>query len=147
MIRAVDHFSFTVSNIEKALHFFRDQLGLPASHIMEVENKEVQKIVGMPGALLRISIVTMPGGGSMELIEYVRPEGKKIDSKSCNPGVAHIAFEVEDIEHIYRNLSDKGVPFVNPPVWAPGNNSTGYWGVSYLKGPDDITVELIEKKG
>jgi glyoxylase I family protein len=130
MIKAVDHFSFTISNIEKALHFFRDQLGLPATPVIEVENKKVQMIVGMPGALLRISIVQIPGG----------------DSKSCNPGVAHIAFEVDDIESIYQDLSNKGISFVNPPVWAPGNDGTGYWGVSYLKGPDDITVELIEKK-
>jgi glyoxylase I family protein len=146
MIKAVNHFSFTISDIEKALHFFRDQLGLPATPVIEVAKKEVQRIVGMPGALLRISIVKIPGGSSMELIEYVRPEGKKIDSASCNPGVAHIAFEVDDIERIYHDLSNKGVSFVNPPVWASGNDGTGYWGVSYLKGPDDITVELIEKK-
>ena len=47
---------------------------------------------------------------------------------------------------MYRDLTAKGVRFVNPPVWAPGNDGKGKWGVAYLKGPDDITIELVEKK-
>ena len=40
MIKATEHFSFTVSNIEAALHFFCDLMGLHATPVMEVENKE-----------------------------------------------------------------------------------------------------------
>jgi lactoylglutathione lyase len=146
MIQATDHFSFTVSNMEAALHFFCELLGLKASPIMEVDNPNVQKIVGFPNALLRVSIVKIPEGSKIELIQYLRPEGKIIDSSSCNPGAAHIAFQVDDIQHMYEDLSRKGISFLNPPVWAPGNDGTGSWGVTYLKGPDAITVELIEKK-
>lgn len=146
MIQSTEHFSFTVSNMETALHFFRDMLGLDATPVMVVENSDVRQIVGMPDAVLRISIVQVPGGTKIELIEYVRPEGKKVDSKPCNAGIAHIAFRVDDIEQTYRELSSRGVQFVNPPVWAVGNDGKGRWGVSYLKGPDDITIEIIEKQ-
>jgi catechol 2,3-dioxygenase-like lactoylglutathione lyase family enzyme len=146
MIQATEHFSFSVSAIEAALHFFRDLLGLKASPVMEVGNSDVQQIVGMPGALLKISIVQVPGGPNLELIEYVRPRGRKVDSTSCNAGAAHIAFLVDDIQKMHRELTGKGIAFVNPPVWAPGNDGTGRWGVAYLKGPDDITVELIQKQ-
>jgi lactoylglutathione lyase len=147
VITATEHFSFTVSNIESALHFFCDLLGLQATPVMEVEDKDVQTIVGMPNAHLRISIVQIPGGASLEIIQYVNPTGKAVDSRSCNPGAAHIAFQVDAIEKMYRELSGKGIRFVNPPVWAPGNSGRGKWGVCYLKGPDDITVELVEKRG
>jgi lactoylglutathione lyase len=146
MIQSADHFSFTVSNMEVALHFFCELLGLKAFPIAEVDNPNVQMIVGFPDALLRVSIVQIPGGSNIELIQYVRPEGKSIDSSSCNPGAAHIAFQVDDIQHMYQELSGKGICFVNPPVWASGNNGSGTWGVAYLKGPDAITVELIEKR-
>ena len=121
-------------------------LGLKATPIMEVDSKEVQTIVGMPGAHLRISIVQVPGNANIELIEYVKPVGKKIDSKSCNPGAAHIAFLVDDMQKAFEDLSRKGIRFVNPPVWLPGNDGKGKWGVAYLKGPDDITVELVQKQ-
>ena len=147
MIQALEHFSFTVSSMGAALHFFRDLLGLHAAPVAEVETKEVQKIVGIPDALLRIGLIQVPGGATIELIEYVRPAGRTIDSRPCNPGAAHIAFLVDDIQKTYQDLSSKGVRFVNPPVWAPGNDGKGRWGVSYLKGPDDITVELVEKQG
>lgn len=146
MILSTEHFSFTVSNIEAALYFFHDLLGLKASPVMEVESRDIQKVIGIPDAMLRISIVHAPGGANIELIQYVRPAGNKIDSKPCNAGIAHLAFQVDDVEKTYRELAPKGVAFVNPPVWIPGNDGKGRWGVCYLKGPDDITIEIVEKQ-
>ena len=146
MIKSAEHFSFTVSNISDALHFFHDIMGLEATSVAEVESPDIQRLVGIPDAILRVAIVHVPGGTNIELIEYVRPEGKKVDSRPCNAGIAHIAFLVEDIERAYRELTAKGVRFVSPPVWTPGNDGKGRWGVSYLKGPDDITIEVIEKQ-
>lgn len=146
MIKSAEHFSFTVSNIGVALHFFHDLMGLDVTSVMEVDRQDVQTIVGMPDAILRIAIVYVPGGANIELIEYARPKGRKVDSRPCNPGIAHIAFLVDDIERTYLDLTAQGVHFVSPPVWAPGNDGKGKWGVCYLKGPDDITIELIEKQ-
>jgi catechol 2,3-dioxygenase-like lactoylglutathione lyase family enzyme len=145
MIKLIEHFSFTVSNLKDSLHFFCDLLGLKATPITEVNNDEVQKIVGMPGAHLRIALVQVPNSQNVELIEYVEPRGKKLDLKTCDPGVGHLAFLVDDIQKMYDDLSKKGVKFRNPPVWALGNDGKGRWGVCYLTGPDGITLELIEK--
>jgi len=146
MIRSAEHFSFTVSNIEDTLHFFRDLLGLKATPIIDLEDEGVQKIIGMPGASLRISNVQIPDKKSIELIEYVKPKGKAVDLNTSNPGVAHIAFSVDTIDQMYEDLSKKGVAFVSPPVWAPGNDGKGRWAVCYLRGPDGITLELIERQ-
>jgi catechol 2,3-dioxygenase-like lactoylglutathione lyase family enzyme len=146
MIKTTDHFSFSVSNMEAALDFFCGALGLQASPIEDVAAENVRKIVGFPDARLRISMVSIPDGNRIELIEYVSPEGKPVDSTTCNPGAAHIAFQVDDIEKMYKDLSGKGIKFINPPEWGPGPGGTGKWGVSYLKGTDGITVELMEKR-
>lgn len=144
MIKTTEHFSFTVSNLDDSLHFFCDILGLKASPIVEVDNEDIQKIIKMPGARLRISIVQTPDDRKIELIEYVKPKGKRIDLKTCNAGVGHIAFLVDDIQKMYTDLTKKGVMFNSPPVWAVGNEGKGKWGVCYLKGPDDITLEFVE---
>jgi catechol 2,3-dioxygenase-like lactoylglutathione lyase family enzyme len=145
MIKSAEHFSFTVSDIESALHFFCDLLGLSATSVAEVETPEVRQIVGIPDASLRISTVKIPGGTRLELIQYVRPSGRKVDTRPFNPGTAHIAFLVDDIQTTYEDLLQKGVKFVNPPVWNSGNDGKGRWGVSYLHGPDNLIIELIEQ--
>ncbi len=145
MITSTEHFSFTVGNMEEALHFFCGLLGLEATPIMDVANEDVQKIIGMAGARLRISLVQVPDNKNIELIEYVRPKGASIDLTTSNPGVAHIAFSVNDLQGMYEDLSAKGVHFVSPPVWALDNQGKGRWGVCYLRGPDGITLELIER--
>jgi catechol 2,3-dioxygenase-like lactoylglutathione lyase family enzyme len=144
MIKSTEHFSFTVSNLDDTVRFFCDVLGLKASPIVEVENEDVQKIIKMPGACLRISIVQTPDNKKIELIEYVKPKGKRIDLETCNTGVGHIAFLVDDIQKMHDDLTKKGVKFNHPPIWTVGNDGKGKWGVCYLKGPDDITLEFVE---
>jgi catechol 2,3-dioxygenase-like lactoylglutathione lyase family enzyme len=146
MIKGVEHFSFTVSRPEDSLDFFCDKLGLEATPITEVDHPDVKQIIGMPDARLRISLVKLPDDNNIELIEYVQPEGKTLDLATCNTGVAHIAFEVSDITTLYENLSGRGVAFLSPPIWTRSNDGKGQWGVCYLRGPDNITFELIEKK-
>ena len=145
MITTTDHFSFSVSNIEATLDFFQGALGLDVSPIEDVVSENVRKIVGFPGAHLRISMVSIPGGNRIELIQYVMPQGAPVDSSTCNPGAAHIALQVDDVEKMYKDLSGRGIKFINPPEWGPGPGGIGHWGVSYLKGPDGITVEIMEK--
>jgi catechol 2,3-dioxygenase-like lactoylglutathione lyase family enzyme len=146
MIKAIEHFSFTVSSLEDSLDFFCDKLGLEATPIMEVDHQDVKKIVGMPDARLRICLVKLPGEKNIELIQYIQPKGKSLDLTTSNTGVAHIAFEVSDITALYKKLSRQGVTFLSPPVWTQSNDGQEKWGVCYLKGPDNITFELIEKK-
>ena len=107
MIKSTEHFSFTVSNLENSLHFFCDLLGLKATPVVEVNNEDVQKIIGVPGARLRISLVRIPDNKNIELIEYVKPRCKKLDLKVGNTGAAHIAFQVDNIQKIYNDLAKK----------------------------------------
>lgn len=146
MIKGIEHFSFTVSSLEDSLDFFCNKLGLEATPIVEVNNADVQKILGVPNAELRISIVNLSDNQNIELIQYIQPKGKTLDLSTCNTGVAHIALEVSDISAFFKKLSSQGVTFVNPPVWTLSSDGQGQWGVCYLKGPDNITLELIEKK-
>jgi len=146
MIRSAEHFSFTVSKLEDTLHFFCDLLGLKATPIMEIEVEDVAKIIGIPGLSLRSSLVQVPGSLYIELIEYVKPKGKAVDMSTSNPGIAHIALAVDNIDRMYEDLSKKGVKFVSRPIQAPPLVGDGMWAVCYLRGPDGITVELIEKQ-
>ena len=143
MIKNIQHFSFSVSNLEDALHFFCDLLGLEATPVRDVKGAFIEKVVQMPGAWLRISNVITPDNGQIELIQYAAPKGKKLDLKTCNVGVAHAAFVVDDIQKMYDDLTAKGVQFNNPPLPVEVGPNKGML-ICYLKGPDGIALEFME---
>ena len=142
MIKGIQHFSFTVSNLEDAIHYFRDLLGLRATPIREVKGERIEKIV-MPGASLLVSNITTPDNCNIELIEYVAPKGDKIDLKTCNVGVGHVSFVVDDVQKTYDDLTANGIKFISPPQWSKEGPLKG-WAACYSKGPDGITVEFMQ---
>jgi len=146
MIKGIQHVSYTVSNLDEALHFFHDLLGLTASNIFEPKGERLEKLYKMNQVAQRLAIVRTPDNDVIHLIQYLSPKGEPIDARLCNAGVAHIAFEVDDIEKTYRDLSARGIEFNHPPYWGGQiiQEIKGY-GVCFMKGPDGIPVELMQK--
>lgn len=143
VITGIQHISYTVSDIEEATDFFVNKLGLTATPVRDVSGDRVEKIIGFRDLHMKISNVITPDNGNIELIEYFSPKGTPSDMATCNPGISHLAFVVDDIEKTYREWSAKGVQFVAGPQWASGGALKG-WGISYLRGPDGITMEIME---
>ena len=139
------HFSFTVSDLDRSIAFYRDVLGMELSHTMLRLGDDISQIVGFPDATLKIAYLKLPNAGelSLELIEYVSPKGQKIDTRSYNPGNAHICFEVEDIFEVYGRLKDQGVHFKSAPVQVQAGNDKGGYAV-YFTDPDSISLELLQ---
>jgi catechol 2,3-dioxygenase-like lactoylglutathione lyase family enzyme len=143
------HFSFTVSNLEESILFYRDVLGMELVHRQEQANAYTRKFVGYPDAHLKVAQFRIRGGPVvrsghlLELIEYVAPQGQKIDTSTPNPGTAHLAFEVDDIQAEYQRMVRQGVRFRTEPVAIEaGINKGGY--TVYFLDPDDITLEMVQ---
>jgi catechol 2,3-dioxygenase-like lactoylglutathione lyase family enzyme len=151
MITGIDHFSFTVSNLNEAVYFFGDLLGMTifvppdlpqnAGFILFPKGKQIDEMLQMKDALLKECFLKTPDGGILELIEYINPKGHQIDLKTNNFGVAHISLFVDNMPEIFQKLSIAGVVFNNVPDF---NSSIGRV-ACYVKGPDGITVELVQK--
>jgi lactoylglutathione lyase len=145
MIKGVQHSSFTVSNLDDALHFFCDFLGLKSSPILEPKGERLTKLYRLQEVSQRLAVIRTPNNDVIHLIEYISPKGERIDPKLCNPGVAHIAFEVDDIQKMYEDLTAEGVEFNHPPYWGGQKiEDIMGWGVCFLKGPDGIPIELMQ---
>jgi lactoylglutathione lyase len=145
MIRKVQHSSFTVSHLDEALHFFCDLLGLESLTVLEPKGERLNKLYRLQEVSQRLAVIRTPAGDIIHLIEYISPKGTRIDPKLCNPGVAHIAFEVDDIEKMYRDLTAQGVEFNHPPYWGGQKiEDIKGWGVCFLIGPDGIPIELMQ---
>lgn len=139
------HFSFTVKELERSLDFYRDTLSMELIATMERKGEDISGIVAFEDAHLKIAFLELPrsSGLRLELIQYLSPPGNPIDNRTCNPGIAHICFNVEDIQSTYRLLRDRGVRFKSEPVAIRTGVNTGGYAVYFLD-PDDNTLELVQ---
>jgi catechol 2,3-dioxygenase-like lactoylglutathione lyase family enzyme len=143
------HTSFTVSDLDRSVVFYRDVLGLQLRQRQDQDNEYTRRLVGYRDASLRVAQFGLPAdsrqrsGHILELVEYLAPIGHVLDLATANVGVAHLAFEVEDLFSMYARLKDADVSFVSEPVdITEGVNRGGR--TVYFRDPDGITLEMVE---
>lgn len=140
MIGTAHHYGVTVSDMDEALAFYRDTLGMDVDAEVSFASEEFSRFVGVEG--VDVDIVFLDAGGcAVELLEYNDPPGGDANEGVSNNdvGAAHFCLEVDDIDGIYDDLSDE-VEFVSPPETL----ETGAQ-VAYMYDPDDNIVELFEE--
>jgi catechol 2,3-dioxygenase-like lactoylglutathione lyase family enzyme len=136
------HFNYTVADMDRALGFYRDILGLEVLNDWVSDAGYLGEITGFSGVKLRLAFVRLPGtDAKLELIQYLEPAGAARELPTNVPGACHLCFDVPDIHEAYRELSAAGVRFKSAPVEITSVANRGAWGV-YLTDPDGITLEL-----
>jgi catechol 2,3-dioxygenase-like lactoylglutathione lyase family enzyme len=144
MITRVNHVSFTVSDIDRAVAFYRDALGLEVKSRYPRIGGFVSDVIGMPGSHLEIAHMGA-GNCSIELIQYVKPQGTKIDTRTCNVGSAHVCFNVDDFDGLLERVAQAGGRIVGTPTRAPDGPSQGCRCV-YVEDPDNNTIEFVSNE-
>jgi len=144
-VLATNHTSFTVSDLDRSIAFFRDALGFEVTSKAPRNPDVVSRITGIPGTEMLIAFVRGPGH-SLELIQYLGPkEGRgRVRSLPCDVGFAHVAFDVDDIDAAVAAAGEHGVHVIGEiAVIDQGPNAGGR--VAYLRDQDGVTVEFIQK--
>src|SRR5512141_150239 len=97
-ITGVDHTSYTVSSLERALEFYVGLLGCQVLWQRVIENEYFREIVGYPECVVKAAHLQVPGSEHhIELFEYVTPAGGKVDLHTNNVGNSHLSFFVADL--------------------------------------------------
>lgn len=145
-ILSTNHTSFTVSDLERTLAFFRDALGFKVTSKAPRSRTAIERITGVHGSDVVVAYVRGPGH-SLELIQYLAPEDRSIvRPRPCDVGFAHVAYDVEDIDAGVAKAAEYGVlPTGEIYEVDQGPNAGGR--VVYLRDADGITVEFIEHAG
>ena len=143
-ILATNHTSFTVSDLDRTVAYFRDALGFEVTSKAPRDPKKVSEITGIEGAQVMIAYVR-GAGHSIELIEYLGPSDRtSVRPRPCDVGFAHLAYDVDDIDAAIDRSAEHGVfPIGLVTVIDQGPNRGGK--VAYLRDSDGITIEFIQK--
>ncbi len=142
------HAGITVSNLDQALTFYVDALGLELAWRREYSEPEIRDIVGVPDAeSFDIAMVQVPGGEfQIELLEYRGCERRSGATSPADYGTGHICLFVEGIDALYTDLKAQGVQFRSPrgPVEMTGGANKGGKSL-YVLDPDGYIVEVHQR--
>jgi len=138
------HVGITVQSLERSLAFYRDTLGFEVVFGWNPRESYIGELVGYPDVDLHSVILRIPASDLfLELLEYRGVDRSAIDSANANPGTVHIAFYVDDLEWLYRDLRSRGIASLSDPVTPTIGPNKGGRAV-YMVDPDGVRVELIQ---
>ncbi|RMF84437.1 MAG: VOC family protein [Nitrospinota bacterium] len=148
MISGFNHTGLVVRDMEKAVAFYRDVLGLQVMQEIDSKAPPEGDHTGIPGAHRKLVFLGKPGGEHrLELVYYAEPPspaGTPLDRHLT--GSSHLCFDVEDLEQVYQNLSRQGVRFLTPPKFRHTPDG-GRVGICYAQDPEGNWLEFIEHRG
>jgi catechol 2,3-dioxygenase-like lactoylglutathione lyase family enzyme len=126
MIYNFHHVHIICKDLEGMITFFTDALN--AKLIAR------KKFGPADGASLDLQGITIN-------LRVAREDEKMVgDASQSAFGFDHIGLQVEDVDAAHKDLSERGCSFFMPPKDIPNAR------IAFFKGPEDITIELIQSK-
>jgi methylmalonyl-CoA/ethylmalonyl-CoA epimerase len=101
-VKQINHVAVVVDDMEKALSFWRDALGMELHGLRDVP-AEKSKVAFLPLPGSEVELV-QPTADDSGIAKYLAKRG---------PGMHHICLEVDDIEGMMTQLKSKGVRLIN----------------------------------
>lgn len=129
----IEHIGIAVSNLDEAISYWENVLGLKCYNVEEVADQRVK------------TAFFMVGQTKIELLEATAedsPIAKFIEKKGA--GVHHVAFAVDGIENALEDAASKGVQLIDK---APRKGAEGLE-IAFLhpKSTFGVLTELCEDK-
>lgn len=141
MIKNIRHTGIVVSNLDKALYFYRDILGLEIRREMIESGKYIDNLSGLKEVRVKTVKMSADNGNLIELLYYGSHPRKSINRDVCDIGYSHIAFTVESLDYEYKRLREKGVKFNCAPQISPDGKAK----VVFCRDPEGNFIELVEE--
>lgn len=132
-VTKLDHIGIAVRNMDEALAFYRDTLGISSVGEEVIEEQKV-KVAFLP-----------LGDTELELLESTSPDGpvaKFIEKRG--EGIQHIALRVENIEEALKELKEKDFRLIDQQSrYGAGNAKIAFL---HPKATGGILLEISERE-
>jgi glyoxylase I family protein len=141
-VRRLSHLGLCVSDLPRALAFYRDGLGFAEVARLDFEDAGTQRLLGLPGAKLE-AVYLRRDGTTLELLHFPRP-GTHL-ARGPRPlnqvGFTHLSFLVDDLDAALTKLSALGATVLAETRL--GADGVGPKAV-FVTDPDKTRIELVE---
>jgi methylmalonyl-CoA/ethylmalonyl-CoA epimerase len=130
-VKQINHVAVVVEDMDKALSFWRDALGMELHGLRDVPAEKSQvAFLPLPGSEVELVQPTTDDSG---IAKYLAKRG---------PGMHHLCLEVDDIEGMMSQLKAKGVRLINdePRLAADGKR----YAFIHPESTSGVLVELYQ---
>ena len=130
-VKQINHVAVVVDDMEKALKFWRDALGMDLHELRDVPTEKSQvAFLPLPGSEVELVKPTTDDSG---IAKYLTKRG---------PGMHHICLEVDDIDGMMMQLRAKNIRLINeePRTAADGKK----YAFIHPEGTAGVLVELYQ---
>ena len=139
----IRHFGLVVSNLEKALVFYQDLLGLSIQGKTEESGDFISKMLSFEN--IKVKTVKLSANDNSTRLELLEFENPKVNSAKKNnlfePGFTHISLTVKNLDELYLRLKNSNIEFNSQPTISPN----GTLKVVFCKDFEGNYLELIEE--
>jgi len=140
------HAGVTVSDMDRALRFYRDGLGLDVISDGITGGPHAHRIWGMVTGRVRVVFLRVPGSDSVvELFEFQDMERHPASSRPPDYGAGHMCLYAEGLEELHERLVGLGYASRGGEVVTIEKGPHAGAKAVYMIDPDGYHVELYER--
>jgi len=140
LIKEVRHVGIVVKNMENSLKFYRDILGLEIIRDMDEHGGYIDNMLSLDDVHVRtVKLSAGMGNTLIELLDFKSHNDNEIRN-FYTIGASHVALTVDNLDDLYKHLSENNVKFNAPPQ----KSSDGLVKVTFCNDPDGTPIELVE---
>ena len=145
LFEGIDHTAIAVSDTDKSIAFYRDQLGMRIAGESENYGDEQEHLNSVFGARLRITSLRALHGPGVELLEYLVPHtARPIPEDAQSNDLAHweTIVDIDDPHSAWKSLAEKRTRFVSSDVVRVGDGAGSYSSGFLFEDPDGHVVAI-----
>jgi catechol 2,3-dioxygenase-like lactoylglutathione lyase family enzyme len=143
MSASLRHVGIVVTKVEDWVEFFTSTLGFQIWIDQIEKGKFISELLGIPNVEVRTIKLRDAKGGVIELLHFLSPESNQDEYWPQEPnsrGITHIAIEVGSINDVLEKLRVADLFPIGSPQVSENRGAI----VCYLRGPEQVLVELVE---
>jgi catechol 2,3-dioxygenase-like lactoylglutathione lyase family enzyme len=145
-VRAFNHTGFVVTDLDRAIGFFRDLLGFELLSRAPRDPALIERMTRLPQPKVEIAHLQGPGQ-RVELIRYATDGIRNVDQpRVYDDGAAHLAMDVDDVEAAVKASAAHGLEPVGEIIAVDAGPNRGRK-VVYLESAYGLTIEFIGPAG